>query len=99
MNSVYSENLGSPNAKLSNIFVKFEDVRNTIKSLSSKYSEDLNGFSYAMLKNGGKVLAKQIVRLFNLSLSSGEIPKDWKKSIIVPIRKKIQFLLLMVSDR
>lgn len=91
MDSVYSENLGCPSAKLCNTIVKFEDVYNTINSLPNKYSEDLNGFSYAILKNGGKVLAKQIVRLFNVSLNFGEIPKDWKKSIIVPIRKKISF--------
>ncbi|MEL7308662.1 MAG: reverse transcriptase family protein, partial [Pseudomonadota bacterium] len=74
--------------KLYDVDITLEKVYTTLKSLPIKFSEDHNGFSYAILKNGGIVLSTQITRLFKLSLSYSDIPKDWKKSVILPIRKK-----------
>ena len=73
---------------LENVEISFETVKWMIKCLSNKCSEDLDGFSYLVLKGGGDILSLQLTRLFTFSLSVGKIPHDWKKSVIYPIRKK-----------
>ena len=73
---------------LNDIVINFDIVCRTIKSLPEKSSEDHEGFSYAVLKNGGNVLAHQITRLFKLSFINGQVPMEWKKSVIFPIKKK-----------
>ena len=59
-----------------------------VKSLPNKCYEDINGLSYAIVKGGGDTLCHQLVRLFQLSLSTHSLPSDRKKSIIHPIKKK-----------
>ena len=74
---------------LENIDINFDVVQKAINSLPNKISEDHEGFSYAVLKNGGNILTFQIARLFKLSLTNGQLPVEWKKSIIFPIKKKV----------
>ena len=74
--------------KLCDINVDLGKVTSVIKLLPNKYSEDLDGFSYVILKEGGCVLACQLNRLFQMSISTGVIPRDRKKSVIFPIKKK-----------
>ena len=33
-------------------------------------------------------IAPAITKLFNMSIASGKLPKDWKSSVVVPIPKK-----------
>ena len=74
---------------LSDIEINFYVVKSVIKFLPIKSSEDSDGFSYFLLKEGGDMLAYQLNRLFRLSFSTGMIPRDWKKSVIIPIKKKL----------
>ena len=73
---------------LDNININFKVVLEVIKQLPNKYSEDREGFSYVVLKNGGDVLIQQLTRLFKLSFELGKLPQDWKCSMIFPIKKK-----------
>lgn len=73
---------------LENVSINFETVRRILKELPNKCSEDYDGFSYLILKGGGDILSFQLTRLFSFSFSVGQIPKDWKRSVICPIKKK-----------
>ena len=64
---------------LQNVKIDFYTVTRTIRSLPNKCSEDLNGFSYAILKGGGDTLAYQLTRCFQLSLLTESIPLIGRK--------------------
>uniref|UniRef100_A0A1I8BRZ4 Reverse transcriptase domain-containing protein n=1 Tax=Meloidogyne hapla TaxID=6305 RepID=A0A1I8BRZ4_MELHA len=59
-----------------------------LKRLPNKESTSPDGLSYRFLKNCHMSLALTITELFRLSLDSGELPKIWKESIVIPIHKK-----------
>lgn len=65
--------------------INFKTVNSVIRALPNKTSEDADGFSYAILEGGGDVLTTQLCRLFQLSFTSGLIPSDWKKSVILKV--------------
>ena len=46
-----------------------------------------DGISAVMLKATTESITKGITTLFNKSIESGEVPKDWKVSTVVPIPK------------
>lgn len=81
-------NCASLDHVLTEIKINFNVVSRIVKSLPDKCSEDLDGLSYATVKGGGDVLLLQMCRLFQMSMSTGSLPSDWKKSIIYPIKKK-----------
>ena len=74
--------------KLCQISFDYRDVKCIIKSLPNKRSEDHNGFSYAILKDCADILSYQLSRLFHLSFTTGQLPSDWKRGVILPIKKK-----------
>lgn len=86
--AAYNFNSSSASKILSHMSINISAVSKQIKYLPKSCSEDLNGLSYAIVKGGGDILALQICRLFNLSLSTESIPSDWKISVIHPIKKK-----------
>ena len=86
---ISSLNLSNSNYNLLNeVSIDSNIVNSIIRHLPNKFSEDFDGFSYAMLKGGGDILAHQLTRLFRLSFSTGSVPQGWKKSVILPIKKK-----------
>lgn len=74
---------------LNDVKIDFLTVKSIITMLPNKRSEDNDGISYAILKGGGDILCYQLTRLFKLSFDKGRLPKDWKKSIIFLIEKKL----------
>ena len=62
---------------------EYQTVRDIIRTLPNKRSHDYDGFSYAILKGGGDILASQLARLFSLSFKYEMIPNDWRKSVII----------------
>ena len=46
-----------------------------------------DGISARMLKSTASAIANPLCHLFNLSLTFGDIPKEWKTASIVPIFK------------
>ena len=79
----------STSVTLDTIDINFKVVHDIIKQLPNKFSEDNEGFSYVILKNGGEVLIRQLVRLFKLSFGQAKLPHDWKLSVIFPIKKNV----------
>ena len=58
--------------------------------LSSVDASKANGpdeISAKMLKCTASCVAPSITQLFNLSLTTGKIPSEWKRSLVVPIPK------------
>ncbi len=47
-----------------------------------------DGISAKMLKSTASAIAPSVTTLFNLSVQTGHIPKDWKVSHVVPIPKR-----------
>ena len=73
---------------LSDIYFSEFMVSDKIKKLKSNSSSGYDGLPPSVLKHLNNFLAGPLAYIFNLSLSTGELPADWKKSIVVPIFKK-----------
>ncbi len=69
------------------VWTSGEEVLKTLKSLKNNKSSGIDNICYEHLRYGGQRLALYIAELFNLILSSGYIPKQWKLGLIIPIHK------------
>ena len=58
-----------------------------ISHLPSKTASRPDGISSWMLKSTSSSIASPLCHIFNLSISSGLVPLDWKSSFVVPIPK------------
>ena len=58
-----------------------------ISHLPSKTASGPDGISSWMLKSTSSSIASPLCHIFNLSISSGLVPLDWKSSSVVPIPK------------
>ena len=58
-----------------------------ISHLPSKTASGPDGISSWMLKSTSSSIASPLCHIFNLSISSGLVPLDWKSSFVVPIPK------------
>ena len=58
-----------------------------ISHLPSKTASGPDGISSWMLKSTSSFIASPLYHIFNLSISSGLVPLDWKSSFVVPIPK------------
>ena len=72
---------------VSGISCSSEDIRKLLTSMPSKTASGPDGISSQMLKISASSVAPQFSALFNLSLSSGSVPTDWKLSNITPVYK------------
>ena len=46
-----------------------------------------DGFPGAIFKMGGEAMIPYLARLLDITINNGTIPRDWKKSIVVPLHK------------
>jgi hypothetical protein len=46
-----------------------------------------DGISGAILKMGGEAMIPYLVRLLDITLNNGIVPRDWKEAVVVPIQK------------
>ena len=56
--------------------------------MKNKYSSGCDGISQSQLLAGAPSLSEPLRKIFNLSIESGEFPKQWKKAIVTPVLKK-----------
>ena len=68
--------------------ILYSEVEEAIHSLKKNKSPGPDGITAEMLQAGGKKLAREIHKLCNKAWQEGTIPKEWGKSIFVPIPKK-----------
>ena len=67
--------------------IKYEDVRNILRSLESSTSSGYDNISATFLIKCSNLLCKPLADLFNFSLSRGEYPDILKRDNVVPIFK------------
>lgn len=65
-----------------------EDVLYEIKSLDSNKNPGVHDISIITIKDNADLLAPVILQQFNEILINGEIPNDWKTSLLIPIPKE-----------
>lgn len=75
------------NNRINCVYFSPVDVHNQIKKLKSSSAPGWDGMSATLLKNLINVVSFPLSILFNLSISSGAVPKSWKRAIVIPIFK------------
>nr|CAD2154968.1 unnamed protein product [Meloidogyne enterolobii] len=63
-------------------------IRDLLRKLPNKNSTSPDGIPYILLKHSAEELAPVLTEIFRIILDSGNIPKIWRTSIIIPIHKK-----------
>ena len=64
-----------------------DDVADILSHLDTVKATETDGISAKMLKAVAFTISPSLTALFNLSLSNGIIPSEWKTSTIVPVPK------------
>lgn len=64
------------------------EVKTAIVQLKNSVSQTPDNIPSFFIKNTSKYLIEPLVKLYNLSISKGEIPSLWRQAIIVPIHKR-----------
>nr|CAD2196444.1 unnamed protein product [Meloidogyne enterolobii] len=63
-------------------------IRDLLRKLPNKNSTSPDGIPYILLKHSADELAPVLTEIFRIILDSGNIPRIWRTSIIIPIHKK-----------
>ena len=64
-----------------------DNILELLLSLDTTKANGPGDISVIMLKNTAPAIAKGVMILFNKSIQLGEVPREWKKSSVVPIPK------------
>ena len=67
--------------------IKPRDIRRRITKLKTHKSVGPDGIAGDVLKLGGEAMIPFLVRIFEISINNGTVPRDWKDAIVVPIYK------------
>ena len=76
------------NSIIGDIFFSQQDVINKIGKLRPNSTPGPDGISLRFLKDHVDILSRPLLMIFNSSMRTGEVPKDWKEANITPIFKK-----------
>ena len=76
------------NSKIRSFNCETRTMIKIIKKLKLSCSPGPDGITAGFLKNIVAQIADPLCKLYNVSLSSGFIPKDWKIAHVIPIYKK-----------
>lgn len=68
--------------------ISVEEVRSSICRLKNGKAPGVCGITGGMLKAGGEAVVQWLHKIVDLAWSSGNVPMDWQKAVIVPIHKK-----------
>ena len=74
--------------KMNKFFINDFQIYKKLCKRQSKNNTSPDQIPFILLKNCAKSLTQPIANLFRMSLSRGELPKIWKKALIIPIHKK-----------
>ena len=69
---------------LSSVSISLSDIRKQLLRLRESKTAGPDGLPASLLKHGGPDIPDLLFNLFNLSLNSGEVPTQWKRSIVIP---------------
>ena len=62
-----------------------DNVRRAVRSLPNKTSTGTDQISYRLLKEAGPAVVGPLTTSFNCSLRLRQVPKEWKKEVIIPV--------------
>lgn len=79
-----SNNQGS----LSYLNIDHHDIMESLGKLKSSYSSGPDGIPPFVIKKLLLGLVEPLLRLFNLSLSIGSVPDEWRMAFVIPLFKK-----------
>ena len=74
--------------------IKEEEVLSILRKLNTHKATGVDGITASLLKTTATAIAPSITKLFNDSISSGQIPADWKKANVTPVPKTSSAQLL-----
>ena len=75
-------------ARLDSFSCSVNNVVKVIRKLKNNSSPGIDNYTPFFLKQILAHIANPLTKLFNVSLSEGVVPSDWKTAIIIPIFKK-----------
>ena len=70
------------------ILCTVEEVQHMLQRLDTEKANGPDAISARMLNHTASAIAPSVTELFNLSIRTGQLPKDWKVSHVVPIPKR-----------
>jgi hypothetical protein len=76
------------NDNLSNLIIDVSEVYEKLIKIDVNKAQGPDGIPTIIYKNLATVLAPSMSMLFNLSIQSGVVPKEWKWANVVPVFKK-----------
>lgn len=74
-------------AELTNITICKQEVLDILKILKLGKASGLDGVSHHLLKYTAETVCTPLKQLFNLSLSLGTFPEQWKTALVLPLFK------------
>ena len=77
----------NPEDSCDSILCSEEEVYNLLRSLDTTKSNGHDDISAIMLKNTAFSITEAVAKMFNISISLGELPDEWKVLRITPIPK------------
>ena len=75
------------NHVIKNLVCSVDDVASLLSELDITKSSGPDNISPRILKECAHELAPSLTGIFNLSLTTGELPSDWKTANVIPIHK------------
>ena len=76
------------NSSLNSFNCSINDVIKTIRGLKNNSAPGLDNYTPYFLKQILAQIANPLTKMFNVSLSEGVVPSDWKTAVVTPIFKK-----------
>jgi hypothetical protein len=73
--------------------ITIEEVERAIKRLKNGKAAGADGIQAELLKHGGGELVRRLTLLCNHIWNTGETPSDWCDGIIIPIPKRVIFVI------
>ena len=79
--------LTDPNGTVDNILCSEDQVYELLTSIDTTTANGHDDISAIMLKKTALSITPAVTKLFNVSLTSGELPSEWKTARVTPIPK------------
>ena len=74
--------------EMCNITVQVDEVYNLLCNIKTSKATKQNDVMPKVLKACAAALSPSLNKLFNLSITQGQIPAEWKDAVITPLYKK-----------
>ncbi len=71
-----------------NMDIGVGEVQAALRKISRGKAAGVDGIYGEMLKYGGDWMVASLWKLFNMVFSSGCVPGDWRRGLIVPVPKE-----------